>query len=449
MNNVIFKEVDSWGSFARSKSRVQKRYWSCEKLAEPVNPGEKILAYGLGRSYGDCCQNNNGIIIDCHNMNRILFFDPETGRVKAEAGLCLDDLLSFCVPRGWFLHVTPGTKFVTLGGAIANDVHGKNHHQAGTFGNFVSRFELLRSDGTKLICSETENSALFNATIGGLGLTGLITWVEMKLKPIRSSAIVVETIKVVNFDEFLAITKESDTGFEYTVAWLDGLASGKNLGRGIFMRGNHAVPEGVELCPHRKPLLSIPMDFPELTLNRWTIRAFNFAYYRKQQKRRKRSSVHYDSFFYPLDSIGRWNRIYGGRGFFQYQFVIPNSERQEPVREIMRIIASSGEASFLAVMKSFGTVPSKGMLSFPIPGVTIAMDFPNRGQSTLHMMQKLDQVVMEAGGRLYPAKDARMSGHVFRKSYPNWEKFCEHIDPKFSSDFWRRVTWQTDGNIFI
>jgi FAD/FMN-containing dehydrogenase len=437
--NELLQPMESWGRYPESRSVRRSINWSCDSL--PAHDrSRKVLPYGMGRSYGDCCLNDGGEVIATSGMNRVLAFDLESGLIRCEAGVCLDDLLKLIVPRGWFLPVTPGTRYITVGGAVANDVHGKNHHHVGTFGCHVRQFELLRSDGRRIICSPRENSEWFAVTIGGIGLTGLITWVEFSLRKIASAMIEMETIKLGNLDDFFQISAESDQEFEHTVAWVDCLARGPALGRGIFMRGNHAPASAGPLHAHQSPKLSVPLDFPTAALNIHTVTAFNTLYYGRVWQRMSRSVLHYGPFFHPLDSINQWNRIYGRRGFFQYQFVVPFSSDAAAVREIFERIARSGQGSFLAVLKTLGNKKSAGMMSFPMPGITLALDFSNGGAGTLKLFDELDRVVMEAGGRLYPAKDARMSPEFYVKSYPQYREFSNYIDPAFSSSFWRRVT---------
>jgi FAD/FMN-containing dehydrogenase len=426
----------SWGGYPPATHRVIPFSWRTDPFPD-VN-GDKILPFGMGRSYGDSCLNDGGVLLLTTGLNRFIRFDQENGLLRCEAGVSLDDILKTIVPRGWFLPTTPGTKFVTVGGAIANDIHGKNHHRAGTFGCHVTRFELLRSDGSRMECSPTENPDWFAATMGGLGLTGLITWAEFKLRAIQGPMIEMESIKFSNLSEFFQISRESDERFEYTVSWIDCLAKGGSLGRGICMRGKHAA-QGSEKNAQLGRRISVPFMMPNFLLNSYFMKAFNLAYYSRQGPL-KRSTVHYDSFFYPLDSIGHWNRIYGSRGFFQYQFVVPFSENQEAVREIVDRVASSRLGTFLAVLKTFGSIKSPGMLSFPQPGTTLALDFPNRGAATFKLFEEMDTVVSRAGGRLYPAKDARMPAHVFQTGFPRWREFSRYVDPAFSSSFWRRVT---------
>lgn len=437
--NETLEPVAGWGRYPSSRSFWQHVYWSCDGLPAGTD-GRKMLPFGMGRSYGDCCLNDGGALINTTGMSRILAFDPESGLIRCEAGISLDDILKFIVPQGWFLPVTPGTKFITLGGATANDVHGKNHHRAGTFGRQVRRLELLRSDGRRLLCSPEENPEWFAATIGGLGLTGLITWVEFSLRKIASAMIEQETIKFQNLDDFLEISAESDQRFEHTVAWVDCLSRGDALGRGIFMRGNHAPASAGPLTAHQPPRLDVPFDFPAAALNTAAVKIFNALYYGRIQRRLSRSVLPYAPFFYPLDSIRHWNRIYGRRGFFQYQFVVPFSSDAAAIREIFGRIARSGQGSFLAVLKTMGHHKSPGLMSFPGPGITLALDFPNQGGRTLELFDQLDQVVLAASGRFYPAKDARMSASTFQRCFPQWKEFAAFIDPGFASSFWRRVS---------
>jgi L-gulonolactone oxidase len=326
---------------------------------------------------------------------------------------------------------------VTLGGAIANDVHGKNHHAAGSFGRHVRRFELVRSDGSRTLCSPDSNAALFRATIGGLGLTGLITWAELQLSPVKSACFDVETIRMENLDHFFSLSAES--GYEYTVAWVDALAKGSELGRGLFMRANHSVGEDGGGAWGRARL-AIPFDFPARTLNRHTVGAFNALYRARATSQWRRSRSPFPEYLFPLDGIGHWNRMYGAPGFLQHQSVVPRADAAAKLRAMLEAIAASGEASFLTVLKVFGDHPPAGLMSFPRPGVTLALDVPMRGTATLALLERLDAIVRDAGGAIYPAKDARMSPETFRASFPAWRDFAPHIDPAFSSSFWRRVT---------
>lgn len=399
---------------------------------------QPVLPFGQGRSYGDSCLNEQGVLLDTSLLDRFISFDETAGILRCEAGVTLAAILELVVPRAWFLPVTPGTKFVSVGGAIAHDVHGKNHHRAGTLSRYVQQFELLRSDGTRLVCSPTLNADLYRATIGGLGLTGLILWAEIRLRPIPGPLIAVERIRFGGLDEFFELADASDREWEYTVAWVDCLAAGNKLGRGIFIRGDHAAHAPAGSTARHMPRLRVPFDLPRAALSRWPMRAFNAAYYRAQWRRSVRKTVHYDPFFFPLDAVLDWNRIYGRDGFLQHQCVVPR-DREDAINEILRATARFGHASFLAVLKLFGDASSPGMLSFPRPGITLTLDFPFRGPRTLELLERLDAIVRQAGGAVYPAKDARMSRESFQQFFPNWQDFARYIDPRFSSSFWRRV----------
>ena len=431
----------SWGRYPVVQPKeVVPIYWRSDlpKLASYKQP---VLPFAYGRSYGDSGLNENGIALDVSHLKRFIAFDEQAGLLRCEAGLSLAEILEVIVPRGWFLPVTPGTKFVSVGGAIANDVHGKNHHVAGTFGCHVTCFELLRSDGTHVLCSPTENSELFQATIGGLGLTGVILWAEFHLLSINGPYIDMERIRYTSLKEFLQLAADSDKNFEYTVAWVDCMTGGAQLGRGIFMRGNHER-SGRYTAKHsvKKLSLAVPLDMPSFVLNPLSMKAFNTAYYHSQASKRVRKVIPYEPFFYPLDSIHEWNRMYGKRGFMQYQFVIPFDNGYAVMHEILERINRSGEGSFLTVLKQFGERRSPGLLSFPRPGLTLALDFANNGPRTLHLFDELDRVVGQSGGVVYPAKDAHMSPESFQQYFPQWQTFAQYIDPQFSSSFWRRVT---------
>jgi FAD/FMN-containing dehydrogenase len=399
------------------------------------------LPYGNGRSYGDSCLNDGGIVIDCRPLNRILGFDPATGLIHCEAGVLLGDIITLALPAGWFLPVTPGTRFVTVGGAIANDVHGKNHHRAGAFGSHVEGFTLLRSDGTRLACSATENADWMGATIGGMGLTGVITEAKLRLRPVASSAIRQMTVKFSGLGDFFTLAEEADRASEYTVAWVDSLASGDGFGRGLLMRGDHApAGSGALRAGSAKPRLSVPFQPPFSLINRTSLRLFNGLYYGRQRRRSAEALVPYGRFFYPLDGIAHWNRLYGRAGLYQHQSVIPHGAAPDAVAAMLRISARSGAGSFLTVLKRFGDAPKAGILSFPRPGVTLTLDFPNRGEPTLRLLAELDRVTREAGGAVKPYKDARMSPETFAASFPNWRDILPFKDPRLSSSFWRRVT---------
>ncbi len=402
-----------------------------------ADAGKTMLAYGNGRSYGDSCLNAGGTALQCRSLSHFIDFDPASGILICEAGVLLAEILEMVVPQGWFLAVTPGTRFVTVGGAIANDVHGKNHHVTGTFGCHVRRFELLRSSGEHLLCAPDSNADYFAASIGGLGLTGVITWAELQLRRIRSPWIDAETIRYTSLDEFFALSAQSDRDYEYTVSWVDCAGKGKSLGRGLFVRGNHAAVNPDQL--YRPKTRTFPAVAPVSLVNALTLKAFNTLYYHKQIGKVSRQIQHYQPFFYPLDGLLEWNRLYGPRGFYQYQCVLPSQYGRAAVAELLQEIAASGMGSFLAVLKLCGDMQSPGMLSFPLPGVSLALDFPNRGADLHRLFTRLDSIVSTANGRLYPAKDGRMPGQLFRSGYPGWQGFSAYLDPRFSSSFWRRV----------
>jgi FAD/FMN-containing dehydrogenase len=429
---------ESWGRYPPAKP-IQVIPITNHDVAPPLAEySPSVLPFAQGRSYGDTCLNNGGILLDTSPLSRVIEFNPELGTVRCEAGTTFADILALIVPHNWFLPVTPGTKQVSVGGAIAHDVHGKNHHGAGTFGRYVRQFELLRSSGERLTCSRETNAELFAATIAGMGLTGLITWVEFELKSIPGPAIAVERVPFANLDEFLAITAESDQRFEYTVAWLDASFRRGRFGRGVLLRGNSAAgSSGRKVHAPRR----LPFTVPEVFLNPPTIRAMNSVYYQLQTRQQKSEVIDFEPFFYPLDAISNWNQIYGRRGFLQYQCLVPFAE-QNAIEEIFKRIAQSGLAAVLAVLKVFGDLPSPGMLSFPQPGITLAIDFPFRGEPTLKLLDALDDITRVARGAVYPAKDARMSAAAFQDYFPQWQEFARYVDPKFSSSFWRRVTEQ-------
>lgn len=432
-------EYPSWGFYPPTPP--QEHFFFGSRLESIPTSKKSLLPRGLGRSYGDSCLNGDGILLHTRQLNHFISFSEETGVLRCEAGLSFDEILRFCVPRGWFLPVTPGTKFVTVGGAIANDVHGKNHHTAGNFGHHILSFELLRSTGEKYICSRSQNSEMFHATIGGLGLTGVITWAEFALTRISSSFIAQEQIQFTSLKEFFRLSEESEKDFEFTVSWVDCLNSDKDV-RGIFIRGNYcADPQPENFLVHKpETFKSVPFFLPEWVLNKLSIRAFNKVYYNKNLAAKKIDIVHYEPFFYPLDSIHHWNKIYGRRGFLQYQFVVPyKTDSGAALGEIFSILQRSQMGSFLAVLKTFGTRPSEGLMSFPQEGVTLALDFPNYGDQLLKILEECDRIVRYAGGAVYPAKDARMSRENFGAFFPRLNEFEKYLDPHLSSSFWRRV----------
>ncbi|SPB15841.1 FAD-linked oxidase [Caballeronia novacaledonica] len=431
----------SWGRYPRLPQTAHAAHWRDEAQAqwhEVQSAHGTTLAFGNGRSYGDVCLASSNHVFQTLALDRIICADWTRGVVRAEPGITFEQILALAVPRGWMLPVTPGTKYVTLGGAIANDVHGKNHHVRGTFGRHVRAFGLARSDGTLIECSPETNAELFNATIGGLGLTGLILWAEFSLMPIRTSLIDVTSIRFGKLDEFFDLSEEYDAKHEYCVAWVDCAIRGPALGRGIFMAGDHAIHGSLDVEQREKR--RVPFTPPVSLINGLTLRAFNELYYRKQRKPVELSRVGYDGYFYPLDSLLEWNRIYGPPGFQQYQCVVPAANARDAVRAMLQRISSSGTGSFLAVLKRCGDIPSPGLLSFPMEGTSLALDFPQHEMRNSHLFTALDTIVREAGGRIYPAKDAHMSGADFRAAYPQWQQLESLRDPAMLSHFWKRMT---------
>jgi len=426
-----------YGSFGNlPQSRPQKGhvlYWSEDAALLLQNrPSAPVLPYGRGRSYGDVCLNSQGILLDTRPLNRLIAFDGIQGILRCEAGITFRDILAFIVPKGWFLPVVPGTQMISLGGAIANDIHGKNHHKQGSFGRYVRCFELMRSSGERLLCSPEHHSEYYRATLGGIGLTGLITWAEVALMPIQSAYVSVEKIKFKHLDEFWALSQMAQEKYDYTVAWFDGLAQGDALGRGIFMQANHCQ-DGVLHSPQRR---QIPCVIPSKLLQHWSIRRCNQAYYYQQLKKVEYSRQPYQRFFFPLDRMSHWNKLYGRKGFYQYQCVVPDTAT---LHVLLTMVAQSRQGAFLSVLKTMSDLASPGILSFPMKGVTLAMDFVNYGEKTLRLLDRLDSWDLAQGGRVYLAKDTRMSGKTFRAYYPQYIDFEKYHDVKFTSDFWRRV----------
>ncbi|MCR4267738.1 FAD-binding oxidoreductase [Nitratireductor sp. ZSWI3] len=401
-----------------------------------------VLPYGNGRSYGDTCLNDAGALIDMRPMNRIIAFDAGSGLLTAQTGLMLSDLIAQVAPHGWFPAVVPGTQFVTLGGAIANDVHGKNHHRRGTFGCHVLSLTLLRSDGTTRRCSLEENADLFRATIGGMGLTGLILEATIRLMKVGSADVDERVRGFRGLGEYFDLAEEADTENEYAVAWIDQLAHGAQAGRGFLLTANHAAANHVGGPPFRpagKRRLAVPLRPPVSLINRWSLALFNraFAWQKGRAEGLRRSS--YESYFFPLDAVRHWNRLYGPRGLLQHQSVVPFEAARSVVPAMLEEARRAGQASFLTVLKRFGEVPSPGLMSFPRPGYTLTLDFSNAGAATGALLERLDRMTVEAGGAVNPYKDARMGAELFDASFARWREVEALRDPAFLSDFWRRT----------
>lgn len=426
--------VTSWGrlgSWEHEVLALSDRY----KVVNQLKNCRTGIAHGMGRSYGDICLNPDGVLWNTTGLDRFISFDENTGLLVCEAGVLLRDIQQLTVPRCWILPVTPGSQLVTVGGAIANDVHGKNHHLLGSFGDHVQRLTLIRTDGTNIECGPDFLPEWFSATVGGLGLTGVITQVAIQLRRVTGPWLNTETVPYANLDQFFRLADDSEANWEHTVSWIDCLSGG--VGRGIFMRGNP-----IDVGPRPEPSggkLVMPFVPPISLVNKLSLPPFNMAYYNLKKWQAGRSIAHYEPFFYPLDNLLEWNRMYGPKGFFQYQSVVPREVGRDAVQAMLKEISHSGDGSFLAVLKTFGDRQPVGMMSFPQPGVTLALDFPNRGAQTHKLFERMDSIVREAGGRIYPAKDARMPRELFEAGYPRLNEFLQYRDPGISSAMSRRL----------
>lgn len=409
--------------------------------------GHTLVARGLGRSYGDAALNPDGVVLT-ERCNRLLAWDEATGLLTCEAGVSLRDLLRVFVPKGFFLPVMPGTQFVTVGGAIACDVHGKNHHVSGGFSNFVAELTLLDGEGRLRTCSREVHPELFWATIGGMGLTGVITAAVIQLRRISSAYVRMQTRRLPDLDATLADMAETQDEATYAAAWIDGLAKGAALGRSVVMRGEHAGHDELKGLARKHPLLppersspAVPARFPGWALNRRTGALFNALY--RSLKREGERLVDFERFFHPLDRLRHWNRLYGRRGFVQYQCVVPPEASAAVFTRILKSARRAGETPFLIVLKRMGP-QGEGFLSFPLNGFTLAFDLPYRGESTRRLAAECDEWVAAAGGRVYLAKDALLNQEHFRAMYPRAQAFLAvkaAVDPKgrFASTLGRRL----------
>ncbi len=422
----MLQKIANWGNYPVIDAEVH-RFDGPESLRQHLDKTEGgMIARGLGRCYGDSSLAQN--IVNMLYYNHIFFFDREKGVIHCQAGVSLEDILQTVVPYGWFLPVTPGTKFITVGGAIAANVHGKNHHKEGCFCGHVIELNLMLPDGSEVKCSRIENRDIFDATCGGMGLTGVILNATFQLKPITTAYIREETILAKDLDHIMHLFNQSED-WTYSVAWIDCLAGGRHMGRSVMMRGEHATVDELELPDRRDPLhlqprikLNVPFSFPSFALNTLSVKAFNFTIYNSYANHT--FITDYDRFFYPLDSIHNWNRIYGRRGFTQYQFVLPRSVSHRGLIRILERISKSGMGSFLAILKLFGK--QNDLISFPRAGYTLALDFPLR-KAMFPLLDELDRIVLDFGGRIYMAKDVRMKKETFLKGYPNAAKFNDTI----------------------
>lgn len=435
-------KLGSWGGVSFADSQLLS-VGSRSDLVGQIKGKTKLLAIGNARSYGDVGLITDGIAVSSGMLTRFISFDTTTGILECEPGVTLREIQARFVKQGWMLPVTPGTSFVTVGGAIANDVHGKDHHLTGTFGDHVLSITLVRTDGSVMVCDRRSNEAMLRATIGGLGLTGVIASASIQLRKVAGPYFDAEVLPFGDLDEFFDISQQTeDQNWQATVSWFD--CSTRKAGRGSFTRGN-VSPRQYNPETDDKNLrldggaLAVPFTPPISLVNKLSLDVFNTGYYWLQKRAAGKSQMHYKAFYYPLDGVYHWNRIYGPKGFFQYQSVVPMEHAREATKEMLEIIRKSGEGSFLGVLKTFADKPAAGLLSFAKRGVTLALDFPNRGESTEKLFKKLDAIVSETGGRLNPSKDARMSREMFHEGYPNLKEFLKFRDPNISSDFARRV----------
>ena len=428
------QKVTNWGNFPVVEKEIKSED-SVDRIKDFVRNNNEVIARGNGRCYGDASLSEH--IFSTKRLNKFISFDRLNGIIECESGVLLSQILEIIVPQGYFLYVTPGTKFISVGGAIASDVHGKNHHAEGCFSEFVEAFSLLNENSEVITCSRTENTDKFWATIGGMGLTGIILSAKFKLKNIETAYIRQESIKAQNLDEIFKLFEESES-WTYNVAWIDCLQTGKNIGRSILMRGEHAfkheLPKKLQQNPLRlkqKFIPKVPFYFPDFMLNKWSVRLFNYLYFNKQKRKEIKNFVDYETFFYPLDVVNDWNKIYGKKGFIQYQMVIPKAQGKEGMRKILDTIAKSGNGSFLAVLKLFGKENPLAYNTFPLEGYTLALDFKVNSKLT-KLVADLDEIVEEFGGRIYLTKDS-----MSKSSLTNYLQNVQN--PKFVSMQHKRI----------
>jgi decaprenylphospho-beta-D-ribofuranose 2-oxidase len=439
-------ELSGWGRYPRRMATV-----ICPaQIAEATPPrAGRMIARGQGRSYGDAAMLEDGLVMLTEQLAEVGKLNEATGILTAQAGVTLATVIEAFLPRGWFPAVVPGTKFVSLGGCVAADIHGKNHHRDSGFGAHVKEIEIVLADGSRRRCSPDNDGELFWATIGGMGLTGILTEISFQLIPVETSYLVVQHNQAKDLDASFEVLSNEAWDDHYTVAWIDCLAKGRSLGRGVLMRGHHARRSDLTATgpanPYSKPRRqrNLGFDFPSWTLNSVGMKAFNELYYRLQGRRQRPFIADYDSFFFPLDRIGNWNRIYGKRGFIQYQCVLPETQAYDGMRALLEALAARGRSSFLSVLKRFGP-QGQGLLSFPFEGYTLTLDLPVDDEELFPFLDALDAIVLKHGGRVYLAKDARLAPAAFRAMYPRlaeWLEIKKKIDPEgcFESDLARRL----------
>ena len=429
-------KLKSFGGVTAEVASLETPAWP-DKISETVE-GSEFLPIGMSKSYGDVALASGIRQVSSLGLKRLLSWDANTGVLECEAGVLLSEIQETFVSQGWMLAVTPGTSYITVGGAVANDVHGKDHHFTGTFGEHVLGLTLYRSNGEVIECSRSQNVEMLRATIGGLGLTGFIAAVRLQLRAVSGPYFDSEVIPYGSISEFFALSESTEAeGWQASVSWFD--CSTSKAGRGSFTRGNPSQRKGGEPTNANGSGLSIPFTPPFSLVNKLSLDIFNTGYFHLQKRLAGKREVHYREFYYPLDGVRNWNRIYGPRGFFQYQSVIPMKDAISATEEMLSVIQKSGQGSFLAVLKTFADREPAGLLSFARHGVTLALDFPNRAEASEKLFKALDQIVSEAEGTLNPSKDARMSREMFQKGFPGITEFAKYRDPMIFSNFSRRV----------
>ncbi len=434
------KTLSGWGRVIRSECLAARPERQADLDAIMKDQGaETLLPFGAGRSYGDAALNSGGHAVIMQRLDRFIDFDPQSGMLITEPGVSFADIIKTFLPRGFMPPVAPGTGFATLGGGIANDVHGKNHHQSGSLGQHIDWFDLRLPSGEVRRVEPQRDAALFQATVGGVGLTGIIQRIGMHLKAVPSNAVTVRKRRIRDLDHYLEAFREEQDRSPYIVGWIDALATGRNMGRGIL---EVASPSDQDVDPSPARARKVPFDFPGFALNPLTVRIFNEAYYRHVPSSGSEQRLHYPAFLFPLDAVYDWNRIYGKRGFNQFQCVVPFESGRDALVQMLDLITKSGQGSFLAVLKAMGR-SGVGYLSFPQPGYTLALDFPNTS-GTVELIGKLERITCDFGGRTYLAKDATLTPDTLRRMYPALDQFqavLAYIDPqgRMRSDMCKRL----------
>ncbi|MTD56691.1 FAD-binding oxidoreductase [Amycolatopsis pithecellobii] len=430
------RTVMAWNRVHRRRHQVVAAPETADQLSVLGKGTTSLLPRAYGHSYGDTCLNADNTLLDTSVLNDVIAFDTETGVLRCQAGVTIGAIQRLAAGHGWRLPVSPSTQHVSVGGAVAHDVHGRNHPSAGTFGHHVQEFELLRTDGSRLLCGPAHNADLFSATVGGMGLTGLITAVELQLRRTDSNFVDVESTAFSDFPRFLAAFDAAAGTQENLTAWLD-LNSRRGF-RAVLEIGNE-TRAGRSEWPERRTMLRVPFDCPRWLVNDAAVRSFNKLYFRRGAGRSS-TTVHVEKFLYQMDAVDNWNRLLGPAGFYQYHFVLPRKNVADGLPRLMHRIRESGNTSFLAILKQYGPMASPGLMSFPMEGVGGAFDFLNKGRRTLALFAELDEILLSLGGRVYLAKDSALTPDAFKAMYPQWVDFREFIDPAFSSSLWRRVT---------